>query len=191
MPAMYAAFDFGLHAAADEARSVRYGFQLNYATLHSDVPATHVMQVDFNRNGLAALSLGGIQLALTSRVLQENGDAPVAGEPSTGEQIGSVFKGIGFGTGAVILAGGVAVALIVASGGGGETEVNGVPRNGDGNPDYCIGEIPPAIGNGCIISGSTFSSVDRGDAAVDRVLDAEYQRWLEARHGQMGDLLAD
>lgn len=182
-PAIYAGFDFGGAPAREEASSLRYGFQLNYGTLRSDMPTSRLMEVNLNQSGLASARFAGIELGGSLGILNEDGE-----NKSIGDQIGSVFKGIGVGAGTVLVAGGLAVAVIVASAGGGDDEgavVNGPGGGSASDRNYCIGEIPPTIGNGCIISGFA----ETADAGVESAVDRARMQWLESHNGQMGDLL--
>ena len=80
-----------------------------------------------------AAKLGGVDLGRALILLNAN----AAAEGGWGSQIGNVFAGMGIGLGTALVAGGVAVAVIVASGGGDDnppgtgSTINGVSGDGD------------------------------------------------------------
>ena len=140
--AAYVELGFGGTTAND---SLCYGLRLNPARLQAGASAPDLLSLDLGRRGLVAAKLGGIDLGRTWVLLNASDAAPGGGDAGWGTQLGSVFKGIGIGAGALLAAGAVATVVIVNSLGSDDFQSQGSNggEGGSGDPGSvnCAGRI--------------------------------------------------
>lgn len=189
-PSMYWRMEFDGPA---KASGLRYGMALRQTEVHvQDVALPPLATVDFAEHGALATLAGLPVWQRHYRVSQtEDAPAPEGGEATEGgwlSDLGDAFAGLGVGTGTMIVAGGVAVAIMLLS-----TDADdGYHPGGNDGPG---GNPPPA--DECLVPNP--APVGGLDCAFDPLMgttaEPDYARsagtdWLDAGTGQMGDLIA-
>lgn len=183
-PALSSYWSIGFGGPQWMPNDLRYGFQLNYASLRTDTPALRFMEVNLRGSGFESARLAGVDVLQGFHILnQTDASATPSAEKSVGEQFGSAFKGLGIGLGALAIAGGIAV-YAMAEGADEVVQSGFTPNSPENDPvDQCVVPIPPPIGSGCVIStGYAQHETLVGDADKASLL------WLDSGNGQMGDL---